>query len=189
MMDLSLYKEIGKTKNSEDLVLGNLRLVVHIAKQYQGMGIELDDLIHEGTIGLCQARDKYDPSKGKFSVHAANWIKATIRQALNEKSRTIRVPSYLAGKTEVHPTVTQLDSTYQGYEAASVERDINEADTAYKISMFLKKLKPKQQEIIKMKFGIGYEEEWDTVDIAKHVGLTVQAVNSNIRIAMNLMQK
>ena len=189
MMDLSLYKEIGKTKNSEDLVLGNLRLVVHLAKQYQGMGIELDDLIHEGTIGLCQARDNYDPSKGKFSVHAANWIKATIRQALNEKSRTIRVPSYLAGKTELHPTVTQLDSTYQGYEAASVDRDINEADTAHKISMFLKKLKPKQQEIIKMKFGIGYEEEWDTVDIAKHVGLTVQAVNSNIRIAMNLMQK
>lgn len=189
MMDLSLYKEIGKTKNSEDLVLGNLRLVVHIAKQYQGMGIELDDLIHEGTIGLCQARDKYDESKGKFSVHAANWIKATIRQALNEKSRTIRVPSYLSGKTELHPTVGQLDPSYQGYEPASVERDINEADTAYKISMFLKKLKPKQQEIIKMKFGIGYEEEWDTVDIAKHVGLTVQAVNSNIRIAMNLMQK
>ena len=189
MMDLSLYKEIGKTKNSEDLVLGNLRLVVHIAKQYQGMGIDLDDLIHEGTIGLCQARDKYDPSKGKFSVHAALWIKATIRQALNEKSRTIRVPSYLSGNSDVHPTITQLDSTYQGYEPASVERDINEEDAAYKIQMLIKRLKPKQAEIVKMKFGIGYEEEWDSVDIAKELGLTVQAVNSNIRIALNLMQK
>jgi DNA-directed RNA polymerase sigma subunit (sigma70/sigma32) len=57
-----------------------------------------------------------------------------------------------------------------------------------KITALLGKLKPKQQEIIKMKFGIGYDEEMKTTDIAKELGLTVQAVNGNIRNALKIMQ-
>jgi len=187
-MENTFYKEIGKLKNSEDLVLGNLRLVVHLAKKYQGMGLSLEDLIHEGTIGLCQARDKYDPTKGKFSTYAAQWIKATIRQALNNKSRMIRVPAHRTHLTEEAPKVGQLDTSYQGSYIPQVEIKHNEDHMDLKIAALLGKLKPKQQEIIKMKFGIGYDEEMKTTDIAKELGLTVQAVNGNIRNALKLMQ-
>jgi RNA polymerase primary sigma factor len=187
-MDTTFYKQIGKVKNSEDLVLGNLRLVVHLAKKYQGMGLSLEDLINEGTIGLCMARDKYSPEKGKFSVYAAFWIKAIIRQALNNKSRLIRVPSHRTHLTEQAPKVSELDSSYQGSYAPQVEAKFEEDYMDRKIAALLGKLKPKQQTIIKMKFGIGYDEEMKTSDIAKELGLTVQAVNSSIKIALKLMQ-
>lgn len=187
-MENTFYKEIGKLKNSEDLVLGNLRLVVHLAKKYQGMGLSLEDLIHEGTIGLCQARDKYDPTKGKFSTYAAQWIKATIRQALNNKSRMIRVPAHRTHLTEEAPKVGQLDTSYQGSYIPQVEIKHNEDHMERKITALLSKLKPKQQEIIKMKFGIGYDEEMKTTDIAKELGLTVQAVNGNIRNALAILK-
>jgi RNA polymerase sigma factor (sigma-70 family) len=187
-METQFYKQIGKVKNSEDLVLGNLRLVVHLAKKYQGMGISLEDLIHEGTIGLCQARDKYDPEKGKFSTYAAQWIKATIRQALNNKSRMIRVPAHRTHLTEEAPKVSQLDASYQGSYVSQTEIKHEEDHMDRKIQMLLGKLKPNQREIIKMKFGIGYDEEMKTTDIAKELGLTVQAVNGNIRNALKLMQ-
>jgi len=188
-MDTILYKQIGQYKNSDDLVLGNLRLVVHLAKKYQGMGLSLEDLVHEGTIGLCIARDKFDSSKGKFSTYAAQWIKATIRQALNNKSRTIRVPAHRTHLTEEAPKVSQLDTAYQGSYIPRVEKKFEESHIDHKIQYLLGKLKPKQQEIIKMKFGIGYDEEMKTSEIAKKLGLTAQAVNGNIRNALKLMKE
>ena len=188
-MDTIFYKQIGQYKNSDDLVLGNLRLVVHLAKKYQGMGLSLEDLVHEGTIGLCIARDKFDSSKGKFSTYAAQWIKATIRQALNNKSRTIRVPAHRTHLTEEAPKVSQLDTAYQGSYIPRVEKKFEESHIDHKIQSLLGKLKPKQQEIIKMKFGIGYDEEMKTSEIAKKLGLTAQAVNGNIRNALKLMKE
>jgi RNA polymerase sigma factor (sigma-70 family) len=187
-MNTSFYKQIGNVKNSDDLVLGNLRLVVHLAKKYQGMGLSLDDLIHEGTIGLCKARDKYDPSKGKFSTYSAQWIKAMIRQALNNKSRIIRVPAHLTHLTDDAPKVSTLDASYQGsyISQTEIKHDTDHADL--KIKYLLGKLKPNQREIIKMKFGIGYNEEMKTIDIAKELGLTIQAVNGSIRNALKIMQ-
>lgn len=186
-MDGSLYKEIGKLKTSDDLVLGNLRLVVHLAKKYQGMGLSLDDLIHEGTIGLCQAKNKYDGKKGKFSSYASLWIKATIRQALNNKSRMIRVPSYLAGKNDSAIHVSELQSTFQGTYEPQIDSFYAVEHTEHKISILLGKLSNRQQDIIKMKFGIGCDE-MKTADIAKKLGLTIQAVNSNIRTSLKIMK-
>jgi len=188
-MDTTFYKQIGKVKNSEDLVLGNLRLVVHLAKKYQNLGLSLEDLIHEGTIGLCLARDKYDSEKGKFSSYAALWIKATIRQALNNKSRLIRVPSHRTHLTEDAPKISQLDSSYQGSYTPQVEEKHEEDYMDRKITALLSKLKPKQREIVKMKFGIGYDEEMKTSDIAKELGLTVQSINGSVRNALKLMQE
>lgn len=187
-MDSKFYKQIGKVKNSEDLVLGNLRLVVHLAKKYQGMGLSLEDLIHEGTIGLCQARDKYDVDKGKFSSYAALWIKATIRQALNNKSRLIRIPAHRTHLTDESPKVSTLNTSYQGSYTPQVEVKYEEDHLNNKISSLLGLLKPNQRKIIQMKFGIGYDDEMKTSDIAKELGLTVQAVNGNIRNALKIMQ-
>ena len=189
-MDNTFYKQIGDYKTSKDPVLGNLRLVVHLAKKYQGMGLSLEDLIHEGTIGLCQARDKWNPAKSngaKVSTHASWWIKATIRQALNNKSRTIRVPAHKTHIPDAAPKVSVLDATYQGSYQPHIEKSHDESHLNHTIAGLLTKLKPKQQEIIKMKFGIGCNE-MKTSEIAKELGLTVQAVNGNIRNAIKTMK-
>jgi len=92
-------KELGKKikegdKESKDkLIVSNLRFVVSVAKQYQGQGLSLDDLINEGNIGLIRAADKFDVDKGfRFISYAVWWIRQSILQALSEQSRTIRLP-------------------------------------------------------------------------------------------------
>jgi RNA polymerase primary sigma factor len=84
-----------------ELVVGNLRFVVSIAKQYQNQGLDLLDLISEGNMGLLKSVDRFDPSSGlKFISYAVWWIKQSIMASLNENSRTIRIPSNLIQETQ-----------------------------------------------------------------------------------------
>ena len=81
-------------ENKEKLIKANLRLVFKIASSFQNMGLDLEDLVSEGNIGLVHASSKFNPNKGvKFSSYAAIWIKQRIRKALCEKSRQIRIPN------------------------------------------------------------------------------------------------
>lgn len=83
----------------ETLINANLRLVVKIAHDFKGLGLPLTDLISEGNIGLMRAVEKFDPAKGaKFSSYAAWWIKQSMRRALANQSRTIRIPVQSASK-------------------------------------------------------------------------------------------
>lgn len=92
-----LYKRIKKgDENAKTrLVEGNLRLVVSIAMRYQNMGLSLMDLIEEGNLGLIRAIRRYEQKKGpQFSTYASWWIRQTIRRALDNYGKTIRIPSY-----------------------------------------------------------------------------------------------
>ena len=81
------------------LINSNLRLVVKIAHDFKGMGLPLLDLISEGNIGLMRAVEKFDPDKGaKLSSYAAWWIKQSMRRALANQARTIRIPVQSASK-------------------------------------------------------------------------------------------
>ena len=83
----------GDLKAKEKLVTSNLRFVVSCAKQYQGQGIDLIDLISEGNSALWECVDKYDPTKGfKFISYAVWWIRQAIMHILNEHSRMVRLP-------------------------------------------------------------------------------------------------
>ena len=76
------------------LINANLRFVISVASQYQGLGLEIDDLINEGNFGLVHAAQRFDESRQvKFISYAVWWIRQTILQAINEKSRVVRLPA------------------------------------------------------------------------------------------------
>ena len=91
-----LYVKYYETKNEQyknDIVCANANFVVSLAKQYQHMGLDLDDLIMEGNIGLIKAVELFDPTKGyTFLSFAVHYIRKYINIALNEKSRVVRLP-------------------------------------------------------------------------------------------------
>jgi RNA polymerase primary sigma factor len=97
--DLARRAASGDRRARSRLIEANLRLVVSIARRYQGLGLSLSDLVQEGTVGLIQAVDRFDWRLGRrFSTYAAWWIKQAIRRALTNDSRTIRLPSRLVTK-------------------------------------------------------------------------------------------
>jgi RNA polymerase primary sigma factor len=89
----------GDAAARERMISANLRLVVTIARDYANLGLPLLDLISEGNIGLTKAVERFEPTKGaKLSTYAMWWIKQSIKRALANQSKTIRVPVHLADK-------------------------------------------------------------------------------------------
>ncbi len=86
----------GDVQARDRMVRANLRLVVNIARGYTGKGLSLQDLIEEGNLGLLRAVEGFDPSVGtRFSTYASYWIKQSIKRALINSAKTIRIPAYM----------------------------------------------------------------------------------------------
>ncbi len=98
-IDLAAKIKNGDKKAREQMIKANLRLVVKIAHDYEGIGLPLLDLINEGNIGLMKAVERFDPAKGgKLSTYGSWWIKQSIKRALANQSKTIRLPVHLVDK-------------------------------------------------------------------------------------------
>jgi RNA polymerase primary sigma factor len=98
-IELAARIKKGDKKAREQMIKANLRLVVKIARDYEGIGLPLLDLISEGNIGLMKAVERFDPSKGgKLSTYGSWWIKQSIKRALANQSKTIRLPVHLVDK-------------------------------------------------------------------------------------------
>ena len=105
--------KITKEEKSEllqELVLGNLRFVISVAKMYQNQGLDLLDLISEGNIGLIKAAEKFDTTSGlKFISYAVHWVRQSIMASLNDNARTIRIPSNLVQEAQKNKKIKSQD--------------------------------------------------------------------------------
>ena len=109
-IELAELIQKGDLKAREKMITANLRLVVKIAQYYANIGLSLLDLINEGNIGLMKAVERFDPSKGgKLSTYAAWWIKQSIKRALANQSKTIRLPVHMVDRvTQMRRTSAEL---------------------------------------------------------------------------------
>jgi len=110
---LAAQVQRGDKRAREHMIKANLRLVVKIAHDYSNLGLPLLDLINEGNIGLMKAVERFNPKKGaKLSTYAALWIKQSIRRALSNQSKTIRLPVHIVDKVhKLHRANLKLTET------------------------------------------------------------------------------
>jgi RNA polymerase primary sigma factor len=181
----------GDRKAVNALVEANLRFVIQVAKQYQGMGLALEDLIAFGNVGLFEAAERFNPEKGvKFITFAVWYIRAELQKALNDLSRVVRIPSHRTATEEystksIHTPVGDDENkeTYADrYLAAdSVKSSRDMADLQYDLNRVLAQLKPKQEEAIRRFYGIGREYPQCMDQIAEEMGVTNERARQLVR--------
>jgi RNA polymerase primary sigma factor len=133
-LDLAQRIRSGEQAARQQMISANLRLVVKIANDYNNFGLPILDLISEGNIGLIKAVERFDPTKGgKLSTYAAWWIKQSIKRALANQGKTIRLPVHLVDRiAEMRRTTAQL--------ANELDRDPSDEEIAYTMGIPVNKV-------------------------------------------------
>ncbi|HHX80934.1 MAG TPA: RNA polymerase sigma factor RpoD [Acholeplasmataceae bacterium] len=151
----NLYVQEGLDAR-EILIESNLRLVVSIAKRYLGRGLQFQDLIQEGNMGLMKAVNKFDPTKGfKFSTYATWWIRQAITRAIADQARTIRIPVHMV------ETINKLVRT-QRKLTQELRREPTPEEIAAEMKISVEKVQQIQkiaQEPVSLETPVGEEDD------------------------------
>ena len=196
----------GDAKASADarakLIRSNLRLVVKIAHDFKGLGLPLLDLISEGNIGLMRAVEKFDPSKGaKLSSYAAWWIKQSMRRALANQARTIRIPVQSASKiskiqaakaklTESlgkTTTISLHDPIQHGEDgefrdiipddkSAAPDELVQDEETLSHMIKLCDRLEERERTILTLRFGLNGDRAKTLEEVSQSIGRTRERV-------------
>ena len=132
-VELALKIKAGNSKALDALVSANLRFVVSVAKQYQGQGLKLSDLINEGNLGLVKAAKRFDETRGfKFISYAVWWIRQAIMQALAEQSRIVRLPLNKIGSInkikKIYARLEQNEQRMPTHKEIAKQLDMTESE-------------------------------------------------------------
>jgi len=183
----------GDAVAQNKLVESNLRFAVQVAKQYQGMGLELEDLIQVANLGLFEAVKRFDPDRGvKFISFAVWYVRAELQKALNDLSRVVRIPSHKT-MTEGKDFSTLSTSKKVGddedsetyadrYLAGEQVKSKHEVtDLKELLNIALNSLKPKQRDAVKMFYGIDREYAMHMEHIAEELEVTGERARQLVR--------
>lgn len=183
----------GDVVAQNKLVESNLRFAVQVAKQYQGMGLELEDLIQVANLGLFEAVKRFDPDRGvKFISFAVWYVRAELQKALNDLSRVVRIPSHKT-MTEGKDFSTLSTSKKVGddedsetyadrYLAGEQVKSKHEVtDLKELLNIALNSLKPKQRDAVKMFYGIDREYAMHMEHIAEELDVTGERARQLVR--------
>ena len=226
--DLAIKMKNGSKEAFNKLVEANLRLVVSIAKHFQGCGLSYQDLIQEGNIGLIKAAQKFDVSKGfRFSTYATWWIKQAISRAIADQSKMIRVPVHMTENINKMKKIERQLAITLGHEPSDEEiadfmgvasREIEDIraystdtisldvqvndnddgatlgslieDTKFKnpldicseesdkntLNLVLDTLSDRENQILKMRFGVGRDQPMTLEEVGKEFHLTKERI-------------
>lgn len=183
----------------ESVICSNLKIVISIAKCYQGMGLLLDDLISEGNIGLMNAAKAFDPTRGiKFSTCALQHVRKAITTAITDKGKAVRYPKYRSSETYGCKSIdaplgndeegnerTMLDTMASGDTADTIS-EVDEAQ--HTIKVLLNHLTEREQQIVCNLFGIGCVEQ-STYTLAERYGMTEERIRQIKIAALEKMRK
>jgi RNA polymerase primary sigma factor len=194
--------EQGDEDARAEMIAANLRLVVHWARRYQGRGIDLTDLIQEGTFGLIRAVEKFDWRRGfKFSTYATWWIRQALQRAVQSKGRAIRLPEDAVAaesraEREGEPSelrlprvVASLDQPL-GIDASATLGDIVAADenpiddavtnvvSLEELGHAIERLPELERDVVRLRFGLTGEPPASLETTAKRLGIGVRRVRS-----------
>ena len=140
-VELAIAVRTGSRKALKELTEANLRFVVSVAKDYQGQGLPLTDLINEGNLGLIKAAERFDETRGfKFISYAVWWIRQSVLQALAEHSRIVRLPLNRVGTiSKINKASERLEQEFERSPrsdelAKQLDMKVNEVNDAQRIS-------------------------------------------------------